>query len=54
MQQTMLEAFRNNPEVRDEIQTIVEDTVDEPYNGSRFREAVRDIVRDMDFTVEVT
>lgn len=53
MQQAVLENLRNNMEVREEIQTIVEDTVDEPFSGSRFRDAVRDVVRDMDFSVEV-
>jgi len=53
MQQAVLENLRSNMEVREEIQTIVEDAVDEPFSGSRFRDAVRDVVRDMDFSVEV-
>jgi len=53
MQQAVLENLRSNMEVREEIQTIVEDAVDAPFSGSRFRDAVRDVVRDMDFSVEV-
>lgn len=53
MQQAILENLRSNMEVREEIQTIVEDIVDEPFSSIRFRDAVRDVVRDMDFSVEV-
>lgn len=53
MQQAILENLRSNMEVREEIQTIVEDIVDEPFSSIRFRDAVRDVVRDMNFSVEV-